>query len=87
MEQEKLERSYIVKENDGRLNIYYGKEPWLEEIDGEEFWTCSGVGYKGWDNIWPEYMPMSKELREMKPGDGPIEVVLAPVSALKPECR
>jgi hypothetical protein len=87
MEQEKLKRGYVVKETDGRMNIYYGKEPWLEDVNGEDCWTCEGAGYEGWDNIYPEYQPLSKELRDMTPGEGPIEVVLAPVSALKPEDR
>ena len=85
MEQEKRKRGYIVKETDGRMNIYYGKEPWLEDIDGEECWTCNGIGYEGWDNIWPDTMPLSKEIRELKPGGGPIEVILAPVSAVNQE--
>ena len=76
---EERKRGYVVKETDGRMNIYYGKEPWLEDVNGEDCWTCEGAGYEGWDNILPEYMPLSKELRDMKPGDDPIEVVLTPV--------
>ena len=55
------------------------QEPWKEE----NCWVCEGIGYEGWDNILPEYMPLSKELREMKDGDGPIEVVLTPVYKVK----
>ena len=79
MEKEERKRAFVVKETDGRMNIYYGKEPWKEG----NCWTCEGAGYKGWDNILPEYMPLSKELREMKDGDGPIEVVLTPVIKVK----
>ena len=80
---EERKRGYVVKETDGRMNIYYGKEPWLEDVNGEDCWTCEGAGYEGWDNIHPEYMPLSKELRDMKPGDAPIEVVLTPVIKVK----
>ena len=80
---EERKRAFVVKEYDGRMIIFYGKMPWLEDVDGEDCWTCEGAGYKGWDNILPEYMPLSKELREMKDGDGPIEVVLAPIQRIK----
>jgi hypothetical protein len=75
MEQEERKRAFVVKDYGGRMSIFYGKKPWKEE----DCWTCEGIGYKGWDNILPEYMPLSKELRDMKDGDGPIEVVLTPV--------
>ncbi len=82
MEKEERKRAFVVKDYGGRMSIYYGKEPWLEDVNGEDCWTCEGAGYKGWDNIHPEYMPLSKELRDMKPGDAPIEVVLTPTPKL-----
>jgi hypothetical protein len=79
MEKEERKRGFVVKDYGGRMSIFYGKEPWKEE----DCWTCEGAGYEGWDNIYPEYQPLSKELRDMKPGDGPIEVVLTPVYKVK----
>ena len=75
MEKEERKRAFVVKDYGGRMSIFYGKMPWKEG----DCWVCEGIGYEGWDNILPEYMPLSKELREMKDGDGPIEVVLTPV--------
>lgn len=75
MEKEERKRAFVVKDYGGRMSIYFGKQPWKEA----DYWTCEGIGYEGWDNIHPEYMPLSKELRDMKDGDGPIEVVLTPV--------
>ena len=83
MEKEERKRGFVVKDYGGRMSIFYGKEPWLEDVNGVDCWTCEGAGYKGWDNILPEYMPLSKELRDMKPGDAPIEVVLTPVYSIK----
>ena len=83
VEQEERKRAFVVKDYGGRMSIFYGKEPWLEDVNGEDCWTCEGAGYEGWDNILPEYMPLSKELRDMKDGDGPIEVVLTPVIKVK----
>lgn len=87
MKKDTRKRGFVVKETDGRMNIFYGKMPWLEDVNGEDCWTCEGAGYEGWDNIHPEYMPLSKELREMKDGDGPIEVVLTPVYRINPKER
>lgn len=75
MKKEERKRGFVVKDYGGRMSIFYGKEPWKEG----NCWVCEGAGYEGWDNIHPEYMPLSKELRDMKDGDGPIEVVLTPV--------
>ena len=79
MEQEERKRAFVVKDYGGRMSIFYGKMPWKEG----DCWVCEGIGYEGWDNIHPEYMPLSKELREMRDGDGPIEVVLTPIQRIK----
>lgn len=70
-----MNRAWIVN-NEGSLEIFYGMEPELDEETG-----C----YRGpsFDPVSDEYMPLSGEILRLKPGESPIEVMIAPVECVR----
>ena len=69
-----MNRAWIAR-NEGRLEIFYGKEPEKDEVTGLYYG-------KSTDLIYDEFMPLTEEILKLKEDDAPIEICIAPVERI-----
>ena len=68
-----MNKAYVAKDPDGELRIFYDDEPIFdEELD---IWSGTKEDY-----LYPDYMPISKDIMNLTVDDGPVQVMLVPVS-------